>query len=35
MYLVWAWAEQFTVCGGLADGGTHLWMRANRLEICV
>ncbi len=33
-YLVWAWAEQYTVCGGLADGGTHLWMRANRLEIC-
>jgi hypothetical protein len=34
-YLVWAWAEQYTVCGGVADGGTHLWMRANRLEICV
>jgi hypothetical protein len=33
-YLVWAWAEQFTVCGGLGDGGTHLTIWANRLEIC-
>jgi hypothetical protein len=34
-YLVWAWAEQYTVCGGVADGGTHLWLYADRLEVCV
>jgi hypothetical protein len=34
-YFVWAWAEQYSVAGGAAWGGTHLWIYSNRIVMCV